>query len=99
MSYISIDILCPDCEIRWDDLVKRDEVTNKFPCPFCMGIEAERTISIPNVTRASYRDGVQRRGWDEVKHASKLNKSLGGTVSESEKKEIRKEIRKLGVKL
>lgn len=99
MSLFSIDINCLNCGYKWDDLVPRDvaaEPGSRFFCPECEEPAGERAISSPNSTKASFVDGHRRKGWDKLKEAASLNKQRA-VAREDTKKELTKEIRKLGV--
>lgn len=98
MGWISLDFKCPDCNETWDDIVGTDEKDNKFKCPYCLSDNASRTFSAPNFTRASYVDGVKRAGFQEFKEAAKLNKE-SAVSGNDKKKEIAREIRKMGVRV
>lgn len=35
MAYITHDFLCEQCNIRWDELVDRNDIPSHLPCPNC----------------------------------------------------------------
>lgn len=94
MSYFSASFICTECSHGWEDLIKRNEKDSPHPCPSC-GTGVVRAFEVGHHTRASYVDGNGR--FKEAKEASKLNREMAGSKQEN-KKEIAKEIRKLGYK-
>jgi putative FmdB family regulatory protein len=90
------DFDCETCNttiilnVKFED---RDQPNN---CPDC-GAFLRRQFPAPMVTRASYPDGVTNR-FKDFKEASKLNKEAA-VSKDSTKKEIQKEIRKMGIKI
>jgi hypothetical protein len=63
-------------------------------CPVCRS-PAVRTISVPNITRASYVDGTDRGdAHRKLKEAAKLEKQAANMRPEK-RSEIKKEINKL----
>lgn len=96
MSYITIDILCPDCTQTWEDMVDKSEMADKFKCPYCLMENAEKTFSVPNVIgKASYRDGYKRPGFRDGIEASKLKAKISETRSFGDRMGMSREIHKL----
>jgi hypothetical protein len=93
--YFSIDIACTSCDHEWHELIDVKDKDGEFPCIRCSGV-GKRTMSAPNVMRNSYRDGTNR--FKDAKEAAKLNKAAASAQSSETKKEIAKEIKKLGYK-
>lgn len=81
-------IICLVLEERQVIYEDRDE-------QFCMKCEnpLKRHFPAPMVTRASYPDGHKRKGWAEMREASKLNQEAIVSKSDSHKKQIATEIR------
>lgn len=98
MALRAIDILCNTCEHKWDDLIEVGELESAQLCPSCGERDGYRTISAPNGMRAAYPDGTKRKGFAVMKEASKLNVAAS-QASPSARKEIEKEIRKMGVRI
>lgn len=96
MSYKSIDIVCGDCAHQWNDLVERELVDTPQQCPDCGKMGGMRTISIPNLTKASYPDGHRRGGgYQELKEVAKLKKEAYNS-DVKQRSAIGREIKKLG---
>ena len=96
MSWISIDILCPDCGEVHEDLVRKEDMNGKFKCPYCLMENCEKTFSVPNVIgKASYRDGYKREGFAEAKEATKLKAKQSATRSFADRMGMQREINKL----
>lgn len=99
MSFKSIDLLCGDCAHQWNDLIERELVDATHQCPDCGKQAGKRTMSMPNVTRASYPDGHRRGGgYQEMKEVAKLQKE-SMNMDYKKRGDINKEIRKLGGKV
>lgn len=81
-------IVCEVFEDRQVPYLVRDE-------QFCTTCENPlvRQFPTPGVTRASYVDGTRRKGWAEMREASKLNREAAGSMSTDTKREIAREIR------
>lgn len=93
----SIDVSCSRCGKKWDELATEKELeVDEFGCTNCGENTGKRVMSSPNVTRASYVDGTRRKGFRDLKEASKLNIQASNSRDET-KKEIHKEIRKMRV--
>lgn len=76
MGYKAIDVKCLKCHEVWDELATQEELDkNEFACIYCDGV-GMRIPSKPNPTRASYRDGVKRPGFSDMKKAAKLEAEM-----------------------
>lgn len=88
---------CQFCGIRSYEQHKFEDRPERIACHECQGV-ATYIIDTPGLTKASYIDGTKRKGWSEFREANSLVKeaavSKRGTANE-----IRKEIRKMGVKV
>lgn len=90
--------LCEDCGTVTEEFHKISGRPDGIVCA-CGGI-AHHQISTPAIVgKASFLDGQRRKGWSDLKEASKLNVEAAGTKKQDTKKEIAKEIKKLGVKV
>ncbi len=89
---------CHTCEHVTEKDFKYSERPSTLECEECRDM-AEYTISAPHVMRASFPDGHKRKGWDAVRHASKLNVARSAESNPETRKEISKEIKKLNVKI
>ncbi len=68
----AIDIRCAECGRVSDVLADPDELQRDvWECVVCGGV-CHRTISKPNVPRATYVDGTKRKGFEDLKKAAKL---------------------------
>lgn len=87
------------CEPCHEDriLQVKYEQRDMVDCPVCCE-PMKRQVSMPMNLRASYPDGMRRKGWQDLKEASKLNVDAAGARAK-EKAEIKKEIRKIGVEV
>lgn len=92
----SYTFYCEDCNTVTDATYVYTERPETIPCTACEGT-AKYQISAPMVLRASYRDGVKRAGWKDLREASKLNKEAA-VAKDGNRKQIEKEIGKLGYK-
>lgn len=91
MSGINYNFSCIPCELteeRQVPYVERDQQI----CHTC-GESMTRHFPAPMVTQASYPDGMKRKGWAEMREASKLNKEAIVSKDPGHRKAIEKEIR------
>lgn len=88
------DFLCPECETGEERNVPYAEREDQ-QCHTC-GKVLLRMFPAPMVLSASFPDGHKRKGWSEMREASKLNKESANSPHDR-RKEIEKEIKKLGV--
>jgi hypothetical protein len=84
-----------ECEIVQELFFTIASRPDSVECIAC-GKSAKHKIAAPMVMRASYPDGVKRRGFADLKEAAKLNKQAAGLRSD-QRGEIQKEIRKMKV--
>lgn len=92
-SWKSINIRCQECKHVWHDLIEReDENLEDFECPECGSLAGVKTLSAPNVLRASYHDGKRR--FDDLREINSLRKERADT-KRSERTKINRELRKL----
>lgn len=75
MAWITIDIRCEKCDLVTDLLIDREEQGGTWECPACQG-EMRKTLSAPNITRASYVDGVKRKGFQDQKEIARLESEM-----------------------
>lgn len=85
------DFTCETCQDTYDLMVKYDERDSQT-CPVCSS-PVIRHFPSPMILKASHHDGIKRRGWAEMREASKLNKEAASSGSEENRKAIAKEIR------
>lgn len=91
------DFTCQDCKHPFRENVQYTKRDEPLACPECGSTNSYRHFPTPAVTKASYPDGTTNR-FATLKEASKLNKEAA-SAKPDRKKEIAKEIRKMGVKL
>lgn len=90
------DYLCYECEKIHIILVPyEDRDSSEILCPECGIPGLERRMIMPNITKASYPDGTTNR-FQNFREAVALQKEAADSKSDR-KKEIAKEIKKLGV--
>lgn len=64
------------------------------------GGKSHYRISAPNLMlKEAMLDGTKRKGWAEMREASKLNKEIGLQRTEQDKKRIEHQIKRLGVQV
>lgn len=64
-------------------------------CDECGGMSKFKLIP-PGIMTHSYLDGQKRKGYQDLKEASKLNVLASRTDNQAEKAEIKKELNKTG---
>lgn len=90
--WFSIDIQCRACNEVWDEVVLREEKDRQdFECQFCGEKQGHRIMSKPNVTRASYPDGVKRAGFQKLREQDKIERELSNARTAKEKVYIAQE--------
>lgn len=96
MGWIAIDIRCQDCDLVTDIIIDRDEQGGTWGCPECGGAMS-KTLSAPNITRASYVDGTKRKGFEDMKQAVRVEREMMDLPPEkrSEHKKAIKELKKI----
>lgn len=90
-TYLYICSLCSNELTMMIPFSEREDITM---CDGCGHKTAELTIQAPSVMSIALPDGVKRKGWAEMREASKLNKQAGNLHGEA-KKEIVREINKI----
>jgi hypothetical protein len=87
---------CTECDLVTTEFYKYEDRPERMQCPACSTETAEYRIAMPGITRASYVDGTRR--FQDAKEASKLNKEMASSQSTANKRDIAREIKKLGYK-
>lgn len=91
-SYKTVDILCPACNYKWDQLEDRSAIPETFTCPTCGGSEAKQVIGTPMVLQASYPDGYKRgQRFEGAKQIQKL-RAQAANIDPNKRNDINKEI-------
>lgn len=93
---INYEYFCESCQHVSVGNYLSSERPSTLACEECNGT-AEYRISMPQIMKVALPDGTRRKGFAELKEASKLNK-LASAATDETKREIKKEIRKLGVR-
>ncbi len=88
---------CHTCEHITDHNYKFAERPETMPCSAC-GDMAMYTTSMPNIMHVALPDGTRRKGWDVMKEASKLQKAAYKETNPDTKNDLKKEIKKMGVR-
>lgn len=57
-----------------------------------------RVYEVPAIMKASYPDGLKRKGWADLKESAKLEKERAVARTDAQKNEIAQEITKMGIK-
>ena len=88
---------CFECGDTTDGFFSLKEVRpEKIPCKSC-DAQAEYQIHGPQIIhRKSFVDGQKRKGWKDLREASKLNRLAAGEDDQKKKEEILKEGKKIG---
>lgn len=87
---------CEKCDQVTDGFFRLTETRpDELPCIVC-GESATYELASPLVMRNSHPDGVKRKGWADLKEASKLNRAVAGTDNLEEKAALKREIKKTG---
>jgi hypothetical protein len=89
------DFHCEQCDSTTIEHFKIAERPATIQC--ACGGTAKFQIAPTMVMQTALPDGSRRKGWAEMREASKINKAMAVAGSESTKKEMASEIRKLGV--
>lgn len=89
---------CRECESFTEDFYKFSDRPDTITC--ACGAVADHTITaVGLMTKEAYLDGTKRKGWGDMKEASKLNKESNVSKDAESRKQIASEIRKMGVQL
>lgn len=87
---------CNSCNSVTIQMFPYDSRPEKIVC--ACGSDSHYQIAMPYVNgKASFLDGHKRKGWADLKESAKLNKQAAVAKGDT-RKEIQKEIRKLGVR-
>ena len=85
---------CEQCDHVTDGFYRLSETRpDQVPCESC-GEQAQYTLAAPLVMRASYPDGTKRKGFGDLKEASKINKMIAQTDDPEARKVLKKELKK-----
>lgn len=89
------------CRISFVDnvpMAERDTHYTERECPSCREVgSVKRLLDMPNLMQTALPDGTKRRGWNDLREASKINKQMAGLPPE-QRGEASNEIKKLNVK-
>lgn len=85
---------CEACPCTEEVLCKYEDRQESVHCTGC-GHRAHLTMMGATVMRASYPDGHKRKGWNEIRTASKLNKQAAVESNPETKKQMVQEIKKM----
>lgn len=91
------DYACETCDSVTIENFRIAERPDSITC--ACGGTAKFRIAAPNLMQASFPDGTRRKGWSELREASKLNKAMAVEKKADRKREMAAEIRKMGVKI
>lgn len=85
---------CEKCASISDHFCKYEDRPEQIVCD-CGGMAKFKLIP-PGIMTHSYMDGQGRKGYKDLKEASKLNVAAARTDNPQEKAEIKKEMKKTG---
>lgn len=89
---------CRECESVTEDFYKFSDRPDTITC--ACGSVADHTITaVGLMTKEAYLDGTKRKGFGDLKEASKLNKLANVSSDRESKRQIANEIRRMGVQL
>lgn len=89
---------CTECASITEEFFKYSERPDTVQC-VCGGVANHTITAVGLMVKEAYLDGTKRKGWSDMKEASKLNKEIGKAKGDAEKKQIANQIRKLGVQI
>jgi len=89
---------CNVCGSTTEEFFKYSERPDNITCA-CGGVANHTITAVGLMVKEAYLDGTKRKGWSEMKEASKLNKEIGKAKDDKEKKQIANQIKKLGVQV
>lgn len=97
MGYKLYEVRCVNCRNKEDFLGTEEELQMGAQCTLCGGKSywTPSAVAISTSDSASFLDGTKRKGFDELKQVAKL-KVAAMDLPQGERKEIKKEIKKLG---
>lgn len=82
---------CSSCDTDTDLDYPIGTRPDQAPCPVCAKV-AEYVLVPPGIMTHSYLDGQKRKGYQDIREASKLNVEAASTDDPQKKKEIHAEI-------
>ena len=89
---------CNVCGSTTEEFFKYSERPDIITCA-CGGVANHTITAVGLMVKEAYLDGTKRKGWTEMKEASKLNKEKAVARDDKSRKEIAAQIKKLGVKI
>lgn len=90
--------LCAECESSTEEFFKYSERPETVTCA-CGGTASHTITPVGLMVKEAYLDGTKRKGWADVKEASKLNREMNVTRDAESRKQIAQEIRKTGAQI
>lgn len=92
------DYHCEECE---SINVENHPMTSRPETSVCAcGGKSHYKISAPNLMiKEAFLDGTKRKGWAEMREASKLNKEMVTQKNTADRKKIEKQIKQMGVQI
>ena len=88
--------VCGECESSTEEFSRYADRPETVPCA-CGGVASHTITATGLVMKEAYIDGTRRKGFSEIREANKLQRELRGRGSETDKKMIRSELKKLKV--
>lgn len=82
---------CESCETTSDHLFRIGSRPDTAPCGEC-DKSAIYVLVPPAIMTHAYLDGTKRKGFQDLKEASKLNRLAAGTDNQAEKQTLKNEI-------
>lgn len=89
---------CDECGSSTEEFYKYSERPETIQCA-CGGKASHTITAVGLMVKEAYLDGTKRKGFADLKEASKLNKEKARARDDSNRRELAAEIRKMGVKL
>ncbi len=89
------DFHCSQCDSTTIEHFRIADRPESITC--ACGGTAKFQIAATMIMQTALPDGTRRKGWSEMREASKINKAMAVTKNDSTKREMAAEIRKLGV--
>lgn len=89
---------CAICESATEEFYKYAERPETIKC-LCGGTASHTITATGLVMKEAFLDGTKRKGWEDLKEASRLNKEIGKQNNEEDKKKIASQIKRLGVQV
>jgi predicted nucleic acid-binding Zn ribbon protein len=88
--------ICDVCESATEEHFRFADRPDTIQCA-CGGTAQHTITPVGLMVKEAYLDGTRRKGWADMREASKLNKEMGKQKDDKGRKEIANQIRKLGV--